>query len=56
MKLREYFLVTMFLLSFWALNVSVTLLSMQGQKALEKNNSVPKMNEDLMGLERRDGE
>ncbi len=41
---------------FWALNVEVTLLSMQGQKALGLIGNilicVPKMNEGLTGFER----
>ncbi len=46
----------MSLLRFWALNMEVALLSMQGQKALGFNQKyifVPKMNEGLSGLERR---
>ncbi len=53
----------MSLLTFWALNVIVALLlSMQGQKAdfsdFIKNIliCVPKMNEDLTGLEHYEGE
>ncbi len=46
----------MSLLPFWALNLSVVLLSMQEQKALRFHPNilicVPKMNEGLMGLER----
>ncbi len=45
---------------FWALNVSVTLLSMQGQKrsCFIKNIliCVPKMNKGLTGLKRHEGE
>ncbi len=37
---------------FWALNVSVVLLSMQGQKALGFHQKyLPKMSEFLTGLE-----
>ncbi len=46
----------MSLLRFWAVNMEVALLSMQGQKALGFNQKyicVPKMNEGLSGLERR---
>ncbi len=43
-----------FLLPFWALNVSVALLSMQGQKALRFHQNilicVLKMNEGLMSF------
>ncbi len=48
----------MSLLPFWALNLVVALLSMQGQKALgfDQNSCVPKMNDGLMGLERLEGE
>ncbi len=53
-------ILTMSLLPFWALNVSVALLSMQGQKALGFHQNilicVPKMNEGLTGLERHEGE
>ncbi len=45
----------MSLLPFWALNVVVPLVSMQGQKALGFHKKylicVPKMNEGLRGLE-----
>ncbi len=49
------------LLPFWVLNISVALLSMQGQKALgfHKKNiliCVLKMNEGLMGLEQCEDE
>ncbi len=51
---------TMSLLPFWALNVVVVLLSMQGQKLSDfiKNIliCVSKMNEGLTGLERQEGE
>ncbi len=40
----------MCLLPFWALNVVVALLSMEGQKNILI--CVPKMNEGLTGLER----
>ncbi len=47
-------------LCFWALNVSVVLPSMQGQKALGFHQKiiicVLKMNEGLMGLEWHEGE
>ncbi len=50
----------MSLLPFWALNVAVTLLSMQGQKALGFHkkilSGVSKMNEGLTGLERHEGQ
>ncbi len=50
----------MSLLRFWALNVVVSLLSMQGQKALDfiKNVliCVPKMNEGLAGSVWQEGE
>ncbi len=50
----------MSLLPFWALNISVVLLSMQGQKALEFHQNiiicVAKMNEGFTGLERHEGE
>ncbi len=50
----------MSLLPFWALNVVVVLLSMEGQKLLDFNKNilsfVPKMNEGLMGLERHECE
>ncbi len=53
-------ILTMSLLPFWALNVVVPLVSMQGQKALgfHKNTliCVPKMNEGLRGLEWHEGE
>ncbi len=49
----------MSLLSFWALNVVVVLLSMQGQKTLGFHQNilicVLKMNEGLTGLERHEG-
>ncbi len=49
------------LLTFWVLNVSVALLSMQGKKYLgfyKKNIliCVLKMNEGLMGLEQHESE
>ncbi len=48
------------LLWFCALIVIVSLLSMEGQRALRFNQKilicVPKMNEGLMGLERHEGE
>ncbi len=49
------------LLTFWSLNVSGALLSMEGQKALgfHKKNiliCVLKMNEGLTGLEQHEGE
>ncbi len=47
-------------LSFWALNMSVVLLSMEGQKALGFHQKiliyVPKMNKGLTGLEQQEGE
>jgi len=51
----------MFLLPFWALKVAMTLLSMEGQKALRyliKNIliCVLKMNKGLIGFERHEGE
>ncbi len=50
----------MSLLPFWALNVVVALLSMQGQKALRFHLNilicVPKMSKGLTGLERHEGE
>ncbi len=50
----------MSLIPFWVLNMSVVLLSMQGQNALEFHQKilicVPKMNEGLTGLERHKGE
>ncbi len=50
----------MSLLPFWALNVSVALLSMHGQRALRFHPNilicVPKMNEGLTGLEQHEGE
>ncbi len=50
----------MFLLPFWILNVSVALLSMEGQKLLDfiKNIliCVTKMNEGLTGLKLHEGE
>ncbi len=57
----SWIILMMSLLPFWALNVSVALLSMQGLKALRfhKKNiliCVPKMNEDLTGLERHEVE
>ncbi len=49
----------MSLLHFWALNMSVALLSMQGQKALGFHKKilicVPKMNKGFTSLERHDG-
>ncbi len=52
-------MLTMSLLPFWALNVIFELLSMQGQKAsyFIKHSliCVPKMNDNLMGLERSEG-
>ncbi len=54
----DYFNYVFTLLPFWALNVSVALLSMQGQKALEFHHiliCVPKMTEGLIGLERLEG-
>ncbi len=54
-KNNDFILLTMSLLPFWALNVSVALLSMQGQKFsdLIKNIliCVLKMNKGLTGLE-----
>ncbi len=48
------------LLHFWALNTSVALLSMPVRKLSDfiRNilTSVPKMNEDLAGLKRHEGE
>ncbi len=48
----------MSLLRFWALNMVVALLSMQGQKALGFHQNilicVLKMNEGLTGLERHE--
>ncbi len=53
-------ILTMSLLPFWALNVSVALLSMQGQKALgfhQKYLNLCSENErGLTGLERHEGE
>ncbi len=53
-------ILTMSLLRFWALNILVKLLSMQGQKALGFHKNilifVPKMNKGLMGLERHEVE
>ncbi len=50
----------MSLLSFWALNVSVQLLSIQGQKAVGFHqkylNLSSKMNKGFTGLERHEGE
>ncbi len=50
----------MSLLSFWALNMSVTLLSVQGQKALgfhQKYLNLCSGDDDgLTGLERHEGE
>ncbi len=47
----------MTLLSFWALNVIVPLLSVQSQKKkFVYVICVPKMNEGLTGLERYEGE
>ncbi len=50
----------MSLLPFWALNMSVALLSMRGQKVLGFHKKIlicdPKMNEGLTGLERHEGE
>ncbi len=47
----------MSLLPFWALNVVVALLSMQGQKALGNILiCVPKINKGLTGLEWHEGE
>ncbi len=53
--------ILMMSLPFWALNVEVALLSMQSPGELPdliKNILIcgPKMNEGLVGLERREGE
>ncbi len=49
----------MSLIPFWAFNLSDTLLSMQGQKALGFHQNilicVQKMNEDFTGLEQHEG-
>ncbi len=54
-KYHNVTILTMSLLPFWALNVVVALLYMQGQKVLDSIKNilicVPKMNEGLMGLE-----
>ncbi len=48
---------TMFLLPFWALNVSDVLLSMQGQKALRFHQKYQNLcSEGLTGLEQHEGE
>ncbi len=48
----------MFFLRFWALNVSVALLSMELSESFHKNIliCVPKMNEGLTGLEQQKDE
>ncbi len=48
----------MWLLDFWALNMVVAFLSMQGQKALGFHQKYLNegMNEDHTGLERHEGE
>ncbi len=53
-------ILSMSLLYFWAWNISVALLPMQGQKLSDFIQNilicVPRMNEGLMGLERHEGE
>ncbi len=51
-------ILTMFFLHFWALNVSVALLSMELSESFHKNIliCVPKMNEGLTGLEQHKDE
>ncbi len=55
-KIEPLTILMMSLLPFWALNVSVVLLSMQGQKALEFHKKYLYLNKGLMGLVRHEGE
>ncbi len=55
-KIEPLTILTMSLLPFWALNVSVVLLSMQGQKALWFHQKYLNLNKGLLGLERHEGQ